>query len=190
MSEAKTTKSQGHGSPDGVAATALGQVAAGGPDAANPAQPARDLHDEVMGDRDLAAARQELAAIVDTSEIAVSAILDACEAIEQVSRAVPTGELRDCLLDATRNIYLACGFQDLTGQRAKKAIARLQAVDRKVTTVSAMLELAQGAMAPVSTESVDQLLNGPALPSDAMTQREIDRIMALLDAAVERKAKS
>lgn len=191
MSEAKTANAQKHIGLDRVVvsdAEAMPSVAVG------LKRTVPELGDEFATDKNIAEARQELEAIVDTSAVAASAILDACEAIEAASDTMPAGALKDSLQEATRNIYLACGFQDLTGQRARKVMARLRVVDRKVTAVSALLELAQGAISTVDAEEIEgadqHLLNGPALPSEAMTQREIDRIMALLDRAAEHKATS
>lgn len=189
MSDAKTAKAQKRNALDRAAAS---DAEAASSLAVDLDQPVLDLNDDMAADKNVAEAKQELEAIVDASAVAASAILDACEVIETASKSIPTGALRDSLQEATRNIYLACGFQDLTGQRARKAMARLNAIDRKVAAVGAVLELAQSTMLTgdaKGAESADQhLLNGPALPSEAMTQREIDRIMSMLDRAADRKA--
>lgn len=134
-------------------------------------------------DHYLPAATDELDAIVGATEEATGRILDAVEKIEGVAGGLegPNGEQ---LNEAVTQIYEACGFQDITGQRITKVIATFHQIETKIASLRAALG-EQGASAPApqkqapkDIKSDKDLLNGPQLPDDAKKQDEIDALMA------------
>ena len=131
-------------------------------------------------ERDIPFATDELDAIVAHTAGATHAILESCEMLDEVANAV-SGELAVKLQDAVTKIYEACSFQDITGQRITKVVATLKTIETKVAHIittfgarGAVIEMA--AEPPVSAEA--DLLNGPQLPSNAMDQSDIDKLLA------------
>lgn len=133
-------------------------------------------------------ATDELDAVVGATEHATVAIMESCEAIlAQMESEKP--ELSEKIGGNIIKIYEACTFQDITGQRITKVIKTLRAIDGKV---SLLLQTLGGQLVnlekensvpgkPVSEEKgKETLLNGPALPHQAASQEEIDRILAEL----------
>ena len=130
-------------------------------------------------------ATDELGAIVEHTATATNNILESCEALDKLAGTLGKNQA-DILRDATTQIYEACSFQDITGQRIVKVVKALQAIEMKVQ------ELSSGTPAhpitpgtDVSASSAGQraptLLNGPALPHEAMGQDDIDKLLADFD---------
>ena len=130
-------------------------------------------------DHDIPFATDELDAIVAHTAGATHAILESCEMLDEVAAAV-TGDAATKLQDAVTRIYEACGFQDITGQRITKVVATLKTIEAKVALIIETFgipgEMAALSGVPISPE--DDLLNGPQLPSNAMDQSDIDKLLA------------
>ena len=104
----------------------------------------------------------ELEAIVQATEDAATRILEAAEAIDRWAGS-HQGETPQAVKDKLGAIFAACGFQDLTGQRIRRAIANLEAVQGRIAA------LAQGA-APALPEAA------PAPAGPALKQGEVDKL--------------
>ena len=80
----------------------------------------------------------ELEAVVQTTEAAANQIMEAAEAISECVRtAIPDRQMMatiNCKIDA---IFEACSFQDLTGQRVRRAIEHLQHVESALSGMMA-----------------------------------------------------
>lgn len=124
-------------------------------------------------------ATDELDAIVSHTAAATNAILEVCETLDRVAADLPA-PAAGTLGDATTRIYEACSFQDITGQRINKVVVTLKAIDAKVAHIIATFRLPGEPLAAAapSAPSGDDLLNGPQLPTQAMDQAEIDRLLA------------
>jgi chemotaxis protein CheZ len=122
---------------------------------------------------DIPSATDELAAIVSHTAQATHEIIDSCERLEEVSARIGS-EHAVPMEGAITRIYEACSFQDITGQRIAKVVAALQAIERRVTKAREDLpprpSLTQAAEKPV------QLLNGPQLPGNGISQSAIDAL--------------
>lgn len=121
------------------------------------------------------AATDELDAVVAHTASATEVILGVCE---QLETAFESGQVVDAefLQRATTQIYEACGFQDITGQRISKVVTTLKAIERKVGDILKIFGTIQKIdVEPVETAS---LTNGPQLPGKAMAQADIDALMA------------
>ncbi|MBY0336621.1 MAG: hypothetical protein K2X11_08405 [Acetobacteraceae bacterium] len=118
---------------------------------------------------DIPSATDELAAIVSHTAQATHEIIDSCERLEEVSARL-TVEHAGPMEGAITRIYEACSFQDITGQRIAKVVAALQAIERRVARAREDL--------PVRTAPLksDQLLNGPQLPGNGISQSAIDAL--------------
>jgi chemotaxis protein CheZ len=139
------------------------------------------------------AASDELSAIVGATEHATNEIFEAVEAIESTANEMDP-EAAAPLSDAVTRIYEACSFQDITGQRITKIVKALQDVETKVNGLLRAFgedvpELPAEAEAPVPVAAAEEpkvksdkdLMNGPQLPGNAMSQDEIDALMSSFD---------
>ncbi len=131
-------------------------------------------------ERDIPFATDELDAIVQHTAGATHAILESCEMLDEVASAV-SGEAASKLQDAVTKIYEACSFQDITGQRITKVVSTLKIIEAKVAQIITTFGAQNGVIEmPVtaSASSEADLLNGPQLPSNAMDQSDIDKLLA------------
>ncbi len=121
------------------------------------------------------AATDELDAVVAHTASATDVILGACE---QLETAAASGQPIDAELvgRATTSIYEACSFQDITGQRIKKVVGTLKAIEQKVGEI--LKVFGQGHEIIETTVPVESLTNGPQLPGRAMDQSDIDKLLA------------
>lgn len=131
-------------------------------------------------------ATDELEAITETTAEATNRIMDAAESIDAM---VSGGAVADkaALSAAATQIYEACTFQDLTGQRVHKVVTALHQIELKIdamiVTFSARLGIGDvnefAAPAPAAPADDDGIVraHGPQLPAMAKTQDEIDALM-------------
>jgi chemotaxis protein CheZ len=126
---------------------------------------------------DIPFATDELDAIVAHTASATHAILETCETLDAVAEHLE-GEQAAQLQEATTRIYEACGFQDITGQRITKVVNTLKIIESKVGQLVATFGTpgTEVAASIVSGEAV--LMNGPQLPTAAMDQSDIDKLLA------------
>jgi len=82
---------------------------------------------------------EELTAIVQTTERAASDILAAAERVQETAWAARERGVDSTICDAldrhATQIYTACSFQDLTGQRTDKVIEALRFVEDRIATM-------------------------------------------------------
>jgi len=131
-------------------------------------------------------ATEELDSIVSATETATSDILAAAEQIQEIAWTLREqgleGDACDILDARATDIYTACSFQDLTGQRTSKVIQVLRYLEARI---NAMIDIwgldgataAEAAEAARASEEAAGLLNGPALPGHGLDQTDIDMVM-------------
>jgi chemotaxis protein CheZ len=124
-------------------------------------------------------ATDELDAIVEHTATATNAILSSCETLDDVATSI-TGEAAMKLQGATTQIYEACSFQDITGQRITKVVTTLKAIEAKVAQIVATFGTSQREVpiAEAADAAEAALLNGPQHPTVAMDQSDIDKLLA------------
>src|SRR5437763_16714899 len=90
-------------------------------------------------------------------------------------------EVCDILDAKATEVYTACSFQDLTGQRTRKVIGVLRYLEGRI---NAMIDIwgLDGAMAAeaAETRAVETgkaLINGPARPGQGLDQADVDMVM-------------
>jgi chemotaxis protein CheZ len=71
----------------------------------------------------------ELEAVVEATETAANTILEAAEAIQDWMSRGRDPDALPVIADRVNAIFEACAFQDLTGQRIRRAIQHLQELD-------------------------------------------------------------
>ena len=127
---------------------------------------------------DIPFATDELDAIIQHTASATHAILETCETLDAVAEHL-AGEPATQLQDATTRIYEACSFQDITGQRITKVVNTLKAIEAKVgQLVQTFGDHGGEAAAESGAQGEAALLNGPQLPTVAMDQSDIDKLLA------------
>jgi chemotaxis protein CheZ len=135
-----------------------------------------------------ARAGRELAAIVGGTERATQTILRAAEEIDQAAIALSAAlksshdkGLAHDIVERVVQIFEACNFQDITGQRVGQVVATLHRVEGHVARLLEILNRVEQ-FSPVVTEASGQddrrFLNGPKLPGDRghSTQDDIDEM--------------
>lgn len=149
------------------------------------------LRPDAVKEEHLRTASDELDAIVQATADATNVIMDATERIENVMSEVDP-DVQTALMAATTNIYEACGFQDITGQRITKVVRALKHIEETVDGLLAAFgdeierykrenpavpEAPEAAQAPTDAD----LLQGPQLQGKGNTQEEIDALLAGFD---------
>ncbi len=131
-------------------------------------------------------ATSELDSIVQATETATSDILAAAERVQEIAWTLreqgQEPEVCDALDSKATEVYTACSFQDLTGQRTRKVIQVLHYLESRINAMIKIWGLG-GAMAAEAAEKEHAhgeaaLLNGPALPGQGLDQGDIDIVMA------------
>ena len=114
----------------------------------------------------------ELEAVVQSTEAAANQIMEAAEAIGDTLRAAMPDKSALATINAKIDaIFEACAFQDLTGQRVRRAIEHLQHMESTLT----------GILAPPGTEVDIKYPSPPTVQSNGQDLPQ-DDIDALFDA--------
>ncbi len=139
-------------------------------------------------ERRMARAADELRASVDGMDYATQKILKSVEVIDESARAL-TATLKDDykrglaqdIQDHVVQVYEACNFQDITGQRIGNVIGIMTMVEDQVAAMLDRCNAIGGRNEPpAQTKPVrgHGLLNGPKLDDDSghADQRDIDKM--------------
>jgi chemotaxis protein CheZ len=130
-------------------------------------------------------ASEELDSVVLATESATSDILACAERIQEMAWTLREqgveSEVCDLLDANATEVYTACSFQDITGQRTRKVIHVLRYLEERINAMIGIWGL-DGAMAAEAAEqrAVDEdkaLLNGPAKPGHGLDQADVDMVM-------------
>ncbi len=146
------------------------------------------------GDNRIMAATGELDAIVTATERATSEILSAAERIQEIAEKLKDQggdeDLCDELEAHATGIFMACSFQDITGQRTTKVVQVLHYLEHRVNSMISIWGINPGDEDKVmSTALLDpsdkrpdaHLLNGPQAEDKATSQEEVDAMLNDLD---------
>jgi chemotaxis protein CheZ len=133
---------------------------------------------------------EQLDAIVLATEGATNTIMESVEGIDGLmgeARALCSGgkmgEIFDQVTDRVNSVFEACSFQDITGQRVTKVVNSLKFVEERINSIIFTWgkdELTQVVVEMKETQ-VDpdkQLLHGPQLPGQGVSQEEVDKMLA------------
>jgi len=129
-------------------------------------------------------ATEELGAIVEATEKATSDILEAAENIQELAWVLREKGSEDDACDRldarATDIYTACSFQDLTGQRTSKVVNTLNFLENRVLAMIDIwgLEDIDESNRKLQDQRDDtHLLNGPARRGEGVDQAEIDQMI-------------
>lgn len=143
----------------------------------------------------LTSASDELDAVVDATERAAVEIMNAAEQAQEAAQRLRSGNLSadaeqnlDIIDGAILDIFMACSFQDLTGQRIRKVVQALTYIEKRVFALSSLWQDAvtihEQQDAPPADERADShLLNGPS--NSGLAQDDIDSLMSEIEHTVE-----
>jgi chemotaxis protein CheZ len=136
---------------------------------------------EISG-KQISTATDELDAVVAATEEATGTIMDACDAIFAHSDALPD-DAKNIMTGEVTKILEACSFQDITGQRITKVVKSIKIIEEKIGQLMAILE---DKIPGLPSQFIDEdtrtgdarLLNGPQMPDKAISQDDIDKLLA------------
>lgn len=146
------------------------------------------LQDQGFDGARVARVAHELSAVVSGTEQATDQILRAAEAIDEIAatlcatlKASHERTLAEEIQDRITQIFEACNFHDLTGQRISKVGATLTLVEDHIARMNEIWSVVErfGAdTAHCGAQSPASLLNGPKLDGDPghSSQAEIDAL--------------
>jgi len=138
-----------------------------------------ELHFDNMSD--------QLDAIVKATEEATDTIMGCMEkndeAVDELRKSI-TDEAQLALLDGISSngaeVFEACSFQDITGQRITKVVKSVTYVEDRVNALINVWgkdEIERIEVQPETDMTEDEkLLRGPALDGEGITQDEIDKL--------------
>lgn len=124
----------------------------------------------------------ELDAIVSTTEQATSEILAAAENVQEIAWTLreqgTDASVCDQLDALMTQTYMACSFQDLTGQRIRKIVNVLNFLEARIAAMNLIWGKHESAAGSAEAPSMEaSLLNGPALPGKGLQQYAVDEIL-------------
>jgi chemotaxis protein CheZ len=126
-------------------------------------------------------AHDELGNVVDATASATNTIMSAAEEILGYD-AQDFETYRSHVQTKVLEIFEACSFQDITGQRISKVVEHLAQVEKRLTRFAAAVNARDGEAAPDPEEAARQsrrdllLLNGPASDGGGVSQNDIDSL--------------
>ena len=125
---------------------------------------------------------RELSAIVEATEGATNNIMEAAEAVMDYT-GDNLEEYKQIVTDRMMQIFEACSFQDLTGQRVTKIVETVEIIEERINLLCDMLDMsAAGEQSPPEELTEKQrrkkelMLNGPALAGEGVNQSAIDEL--------------
>lgn len=140
-------------------------------------------------DKQLTYATEELDQIAEATERATSEILSAAEDIQEVAwtlreQGVAT-ELCERIDQRAIDIYTACSFQDITGQRTAKIVRALHLIEQRINAMIEIWGVDEVALkVGDATERLERVaqgdaapLDGPQAQGDGLRQADVDQML-------------
>lgn len=127
-------------------------------------------------------AGRELDAIVEATESATHTIMEAAETIMSADIGDPDA-YQAVVNDKVVEIFEACAFQDITGQRISKVVSTLNYIDERVSAFMKRLRLEETDDALQHEETAAErrrrelILHGPQHAGEGVSQDEIDAML-------------
>ena len=132
-------------------------------------------------------ASHELDAIVTQTEGATQSILEAAEQIQEQAWVLREKGADDAACDEidakATEIFMACSFQDLTGQRTNKVVQVLRYLESRINLMIGIWGIegieAEDTAGPVDNRPDAHLLNGPQMSGRGVCQNSVDELMSV-----------
>ncbi|MDC7683916.1 protein phosphatase CheZ [Asticcacaulis sp. BYS171W] len=151
----------------------------------------RELRPQDLSQERIPTAGAELEAITRDTENATHTIMNAAEAIMGMDVSDPKA-YKAAVDDQVMQIFEACSFQDITGQRVSKVINVLKQIEERVGKLATTLGV-EDKEVPLTEKEIrarDLLLNGPAIGGPETRQDAIDAMFDEAPAAPEIKVQA
>ncbi|MEQ9345061.1 MAG: protein phosphatase CheZ [Thalassospira sp.] len=146
-------------------------------------------HPKASDDR-IVSATSELDAIVKDTEMATHTILESAEQIDDLAMTLKNSAPSEFVADHVEQIafivtkiFESCNFQDITGQRINKVVRTLEFVEERVHNMISIWGEEAFADLPVPESDAKEsepddsdLLNGPQLQGEGISQDDIDKL--------------
>lgn len=127
-------------------------------------------------------AGNELGAVVASTEEATSKIMECAETVLDADSSDPAA-YKELVEARMMEIFEACSFQDITGQRISKVVETLEHIETRVSRFAKAIG-AEESDQPVTAKEAkrkkrkkDQILNGPAMTGEGVSQNDIDALL-------------
>jgi len=120
----------------------------------------------------------ELEAVVQATEAAANTIMEAAEAIQGwIEGGLQDPESIRQLSDKVNSIFEACSFQDVTGQRIRRAIQHLQQVEEMLHGMVPGATPTPPELEPVKVSALLHTIPEPGKKGPDLAQAAIDALM-------------
>ncbi len=136
-----------------------------------------------MRENHIPEAGRELDAIVSSTEEATHTIMEAAEAI-MAADPEDSEAYADTVNMQVMEIFQACAFQDITGQRISKVVSTLNTIDERVSSFVERLRLEHESHSDQKAEETEEerrkrelILHGPQHEGEGVSQDEIDALL-------------
>lgn len=135
-----------------------------------------------LKDKHIPEAGLELEAIVQSTENATNTIMEQAELIMSADPD-DMATYHDTVQGAVMEIFEACSFQDITGQRISKVVNTLVHIESKISSLadalgSALSEAIDEEETAEEKRKRELILNGPALEGQGIDQSDVDDILS------------
>lgn len=130
-------------------------------------------------------AGRELDAVVESTETATNAIMQAAETIMAADASDPAA-YKAQVDEQMMVIFEACSFQDITGQRIRKVVRTLSWIEERLAKLAETLKIDEDEH-PHEDETEDErrmrelMLNGPQHAGEGVSQDFVDDVFASSD---------
>jgi chemotaxis protein CheZ len=130
-------------------------------------------------------AGRELDAVVDATETATNAIMEAAESIMAADASDP--EAYKAMVDEKMLVvFEACSFQDITGQRIRKVVRTLAWIEERLGKLADALKIADGDHAEEEESEEEKrmrelILHGPQHEGEGVSQDFVDDVFSVSD---------
>lgn len=127
-------------------------------------------------------AGRELDAVVNATENATNVIMSSAEEIMGADPSDPD-TYHAVVNDKVIEIFEACSFQDITGQRIAKVVRALDAIDKRVSTFIERLRVDDADTSHIEETDEERrqrelILHGPQHEGEGVAQSDVDDLLA------------
>lgn len=125
--------------------------------------------------------------VIKSTEEATNSFMDAASAIQELAIGIG-GQKEEDIKAVCMRIYEACNFQDLSTQRINKVIKLIKTLEAHILNLHTLFAIQTDAEKPHANGEITlpkddrELLNGPQLPQNAISQDDVDALFKSLNA--------
>lgn len=138
------------------------------------------LGGNAAGKDQISSANMELDEVIKATEVASNRIMDAAEKIQKLAKGNKE------ILALTTELFEACSFQDITGQRIRKVLTVMSELEGSISKLMQFasthgVEIKGGPKVPqTEAEKAKALMSGPQLSGEKPSQDDIDKLFSSL----------